>query len=243
MLRNSAHTFLTLCGGFGETTPIVLLKPFTMIRLVSVFVGLIFSLVMTGCMHKPAPNLPATWQGTPIQIESLEDAPTDKMYVFVMYDKSICAHTVLRISSPQYGTVFWDPAGGYGKPEYPVVAKRKDDLVVDPIPSIPDYLSFRQYLPTAKVEIFEFDIEPEQSKRLIDLLTPRLGERHAPHNTATSPMYCATAISKFLSTHATDIINVKKSFFPHALSAELYDANPSRIVLWDYESILQYEVQ
>jgi hypothetical protein len=199
--------------------------------------------LVTGCMHQPAPNLPTNWQGKPIQMTSLQDSPTDKMYVFIMYDKSMCAHTVLRIHSPQYGSVFWDPAGGYGKPEYPVIAKRKDDLVIDPIPTIPDYLSFRQYLPTSKVEIFEFDIKPEQAKRLIELLTPRIGERHAPYKTETSPMYCSTAISRFLNENATDILKVKKNFFPHALSKELYDANPTRIVLWDYDSILQYEVQ
>jgi hypothetical protein len=202
-----------------------------------------FLLIASGCMHKPAPNLPAHWQGKPIAMASLVDSETDKMYVFVMYDKSMCAHTVLRIHSPAHGTVFWDPAGGYGKPEHPVVAKRRDDLVIDPIPTIPDYLDFRQYLPTSKVEIFEFDIQPSESERLINLLRPKLGERRAPYKTETAPMYCATAISKFLSEHARDIINVKKHFFPHALSAELYAANPTRIILYDYDSILQYEVQ
>ena len=138
-------------------------------------------------MHPPAPNLPTHWQGTPIPLESLEDAPSDKLYVFIMYDKSMCAHTVLRIASPQYGTIFWDPAGGYGKPEYPVVAKRRDDMVIEPIPSIPDYLAFRHHLPTSKVEIFEFDIEPAQSKRLIDLLTPRVGEKRAPYKNRNQP--------------------------------------------------------
>ena len=156
----------------------------------------------SGCMHKPAPNLPADWQGTPIPLASLADKDTDKLYVFIMYDKRMCAHTLLRIHSPRYGTVFWDPAGGYGKPEYPVVARRRDDLVIDPIPSIADYLSFRQYLPTSKVEIFEFDITPEQSKRLIGLLTPRAGQKHAPYKTDTKPMYCATTVSKFLSENA-----------------------------------------
>ena len=194
-------------------------------------------------MHQPAPNLPAHWQGNPIPLESLEDAASDKMYVFIMYDKSMCAHTVLRISSPEHGTVFWDPAGGYGKPEYPVVAKRKHDLVIEPIPSIPDYLAFRHHLPTSKVEIFEFDIESAQSRKLIDLLTPKVGEKRAIYPTQTKPMYCASAISDFLSQHATEIISVNKHFFPHALSAELYQANPTRIILWDYDSIVQYQVQ
>ena len=200
-------------------------------------------IVFSGCMHKPAPNLPAHWQGKPIPMASLEDPEADKMYVFVMYDKSMCAHTVLRIHSPEHGTVFWDPAGGYGKPDYPVVAKRRNDLVIEPIPTIPAYLDFRQYLPTSKVEIFEFDLKPSESEHLINLLRPKLGERHAPYKTETAPMYCSTAISKFLSQHAGDIIHVNKNFFPHALSAELYAANPTRIILYDYDSILQYEVQ
>lgn len=202
-----------------------------------------YLLCLSGCMHKPAPNLPADWEGKPIPLASLADQETDKLYVFIMYDKSMCAHTALRIHSPEHGSLFWDPAGGYGKPEYPVVATRKHDLVIAPIPTIPDYLSFRQYLPTSKVEIFEFDIKPEQSRRLISLLTPPAGERRAPFKTETSPMYCATSISKFLSEHATDILRVRKNFFPHALSAELYQANPNRIVLWDYDSIFQYEVR
>lgn len=211
----------------------------------SLFFFLSFSLVLllSGCMHKPAPNLPSDWQGKAIPLSSLQDAPLDKLYVFIMYDKTMCAHTVLRVNSPQHGTVFWDPAGGYGKPEYPVVAMRRNDLVIDPIPSIPDYLAFRDHLPTSKVEIFEFDIQPEQSKRLINLLRPQMGERRAPYKTETKPLYCSTAISSFLSEHATDILAVNKNFFPHALSAELYEANPARIVLWDYNSIVQYEVQ
>jgi hypothetical protein len=131
----------------------------------------------------------------------------------------------------------------YGKPEYPVIAKRRHDLVIDPIPSIPDYLAFRDHFPTSKVEIFEFDIEPEQSKRLINLLRPQMGEKRAPYKTETKPLYCATAMSSFLSEHATDMLAVNKNFFPHNLSAELYEANPTRIILWDYNSIVQYEVQ
>ncbi|MCZ6672235.1 MAG: hypothetical protein O7C75_04770 [Verrucomicrobia bacterium] len=211
--------------------------------LYSAFMMVITLGVFSGCMHKPAPNLPSHWEGQPVPMASLADKETDKMYVFIMYDKTMCVHTVLRIHSPQYGTVFWDPAGAYGKPEYPVVAKRRNDLVVDPIPSIPDYLSFRQYLPTSKVEIFEFDIKPSQSKYLINLLSPMAGETRAPYKTKTAPMYCASSISKFLSTHAKDIVQVRKTFFPHNLSAALYEANPTRIVLWDYDSILQYEVQ
>jgi hypothetical protein len=205
--------------------------------------GLVALTVLTGCMHRPAPNLPVHWQGKPIPMESLEDKPTDKLYVFVMYDKSMCAHTVLRISSPDHGTVFWDPAGGFGKPEYPVVAERRHDLVVDPIPTIPQYLDFRQYLPTSKVEIFEFDISESQAERLIGLLRPEIGEKRAPYKTATDPMYCSTAISKFLSLHAKDILSVEKSFFPHAFSAQLYAANPTRIILYDADSILEYQVQ
>ena len=164
------------------------------------------------------------------------------MYIFIMYDKNMCAHTALRIHSPQNGVIFWDPAGGYGKPEHPVVAKRRDDLVIDPIPTNSDYLSFRHHLPTSKVEIFEFDISPSQSKRLIGLLTPQAGQKYALFRTDTNPMFCASAISKFLSQHATDVVRVQKTFFPHNLSAALYEANPTRIVLWDYDSIFQYEV-
>ncbi len=56
-------------------------------------------------------------------------------------------------------------------------------------------------------------------------------------------MYCSTAISKFLSLHAKDILSVEKSFFPLAFSAQLYAANPTRIILYDADSILEYKVQ
>ena len=216
---------------------------FVMMRFLLSFLALASLISFSGCMHPPAPNLPAHWQGDPIPLESLEEAPSDKLYVFIMYDKSMCSHTVLRINSPEHGTVFWDPAGGSGTPEYPVVAKRKNDLVVDPIPTVIDYLAFRHHLPTSKVEIFEFDIEPDHSKRLIDLLRPLAGESRSIYKTKTAPMYCASTISRFLSEHASDVIPVNRHFFPHALSAELYEANPARIILWDYDSIIQYEVQ
>ena len=200
-------------------------------------------MVFSGCMHKPAPNLPAHWDGAPIKANSLADADQPRMNIFVVYSQNMCSHTVLRIYSPEHGTVFWDPAGGYGKPDYPVVAKRSNDLVIEPIPTIPKYLSFRQYLPTAKMEIFEFKLEPNQAEYLINQLRPAPGERRAPVKTMTGPMFCATTISKFLNQHASDVIQVKKTFFPHALSANLYDSNPDRIVVYDPNNLLEYEVQ
>ncbi len=210
-------------------------------RLISLSILLLISVfVFSGCMHQPAPYLPVSWQGSPIELSEVEDQGENRLYILIMYENTMCAHTALRIYSPEHGSLFWDPAGGYGDPKFPIRAKRDKDLVVKPVPSIADYLEFRRYIETAKAEIFEFKISTEQAERLIKLLNVENRNDEAHYSTKTVSLKCATAISNFLEIHASDILPVTKEFYPHNLSKRLYELNPERVILWDYQTMYEY---
>lgn len=201
---------------------------------------LVLLLAMSGC-HSPAPFLPINWAPKEINPLSLEDSQQAKLHVFIMYSSRMCSHTTLRIYAPGHGVVFWDPAGGYGTPEYPVVAKRRSDLVVDPIPSVLEYIDFRQYLPTSRAEIFEFNLSGEKAIQMIDILRSGKHSDGGRFITRTDAFYCSSSISEFLERYAGDEIRVTKEFFPHNLARQLYQNKPARVFIYDKKGLYRYD--
>jgi hypothetical protein len=201
-----------------------------------VFVPLLF---LAGC-HGPTPYLPTVWDPKEISPLVLEDSDEARMEIFIIYSSHMCSHTTLRIYSPSVGTVFWDPAGDYGTPEYPVVARRVNDLVVDPVPTVLDYVAFRKYAPTSRMEIFEFALSDEDAVRLIRILRSGFYPDGSRFMTRTQPFNCSSSISKFLEHYAKSIMDVKKEFFPHNLAKRLYAQPPDRVIIYDKNGISQY---
>ena len=203
------------------------------------WIGILLAFTLVGC-HGPSPMRPPTWTGTEVSPMTLVDREQARLHVFIIYTSTMCSHTVLRIHSPTHGTVFWDPAGGYGEPDYPVKAKRYRDLVVDPIPTVLDYLDFRQYLPTAEMEIFEFELEDSEARRMIDVLHSVMSDAPDRFDTRTSPFYCGKRISEFLADHARGVVEVTPKFYPHDLAAQLYAQPPDRVLVYREELVFHY---
>ena len=199
----------------------------------------IILLILTGC-HGPTPYLPETWLPKPIDPLVLEDTGGARMDIFIIYASHMCSHTALRIYSPTEGSVFWDPAGGYGTDEYPVVAARSEDLVIDPIPSVLDYVDFRQYAPTSRMEIFEFNLPDEEAIRMIRILRSGICPDGSRFMTDTDSFYCSTVISGFLSKYVTSTLHVGKEFFPHNLAKSLYAQSPDRVIIYGKNGMFQY---
>ena len=205
----------------------------------SVLFLIILLLVSTGC-HGPTPYLPETWLPKPVDPLVLEDNDEARMDIFIIYASHMCSHTAVRIYSPTEGSVFWDPAGGYGTEEYPIVAMRSEDLVIDPVPTVSDYVDFRQYAPTSRMEIFEFELADAEAIRLIRILRSGIYPNGSRFVTRTDAFYCSTVISEFLSEYATSTLRVHKEFFPHNLAKALYAQSPDRVIIYDKNGLFQY---
>ena len=201
--------------------------------------GIVLLVALSGC-HGPAPYLPEAWTPKTISPLTLEDNGEAKMDIFIIYSSHMCSHTTLRIYSPTEGSVFWDPAGGYGTDEYPVVAARHNDLVVDPVPTVLDYVDFRQYLPTSRMEIFEFKLSDEVATRMIDILRSGYHSDRKRFYTRTDAFYCSTRISEFLLKYAGEVLDIEKEFFPHNLAKRLYAQPPDRVIIYDKNGMYQY---
>jgi len=81
------------------------------------------------------------------------------------------------------------------------------------------------------VEIFEWDLTPEQSRDLHDVLLQGTDKNHPAgrFTTTTLGFFCSAAASDFLHRFAAKIMTVPKSFFlPHNLAQVLYTQSPRR---------------
>lgn len=203
--------------------------------------AVLFVCFLSVSCHGPNPHLPSSWTRERVDpLTMAEDPELAEMHVFIIYASHMCSHTVLRIHHPDIGVVFWDPAGGYGTPEYPVKATRIRDLVIKPIPSVFDYFEFRQFLPTDSMEIFEFDLDPELAAEMIRVLRTGIAGGKGAYDTETDPFYCSSSISKFLSTHARDRFPIDRYFYPHDLAKRLYQLKPKRVLIYNDEGLFHY---
>ncbi len=201
------------------------------------FVLVLLSLLILGCAHKPTPFLPLKAISTQISSKILEDKKDQAiLQVLIMYSSSFCAHTALRLSDPENGAVFWDPAGGYGL-EGSVSVKRNKDLIVNDAPTLNNYIRFRTEIPTKTVEIFEWKITQETANKFYTILINGTDRFHTKGKFSTQGQgfFCGADVSDFLNRFGTDFIQVKKIFFPHDLERQLYLKLPDRVIIVDID--------
>ncbi|MCG8525393.1 MAG: hypothetical protein MI748_03355 [Opitutales bacterium] len=200
------------------------------------------TLLFSGCISNPPPNLPDTWipRSTPLADSDIEDGEIPKIHIFIMYGKLIPLHTALRVYSPELGAVFWDPEGGYGKKKKGPKAKRVKDVVVDPVPTVKDYLKFREVNPTQKTEVFEFHVDVEIANKLIRMLTPENDGEIIAYETDVEGPFCSSSISKFLTKHSDQTVQTPKVCLPQTFSKYLYQQNPDRVIIADDDIYIEY---
>lgn len=167
-----------------------------------------------------------------------------RLQVIITYDGPLSSHSALRLVSDDQIVTFWDPAGAYGlfghiidhngTPISPY-GKREKDIVLTHIPDIPTYIRFRWLVGDSSVEIFEWDLPPQQIHSLQEVLHTGTNTSHpkGEFHTETAPAFCAIAISDFLQRFGTPTITLSESYlWPHNLGEALLDQSPSRIRLF-----------
>ncbi len=203
------------------------------------------------CFHRSSvPMLPKAWYGNECDAKSLDDDTEQaKLHIFIMYRGMICSHVALRVYCPSKGSLFWDPAGGFGIPDnyvdpplqdshFDILADlssvRENDVIIKRAPSINQYLAWRKYIQTSGVEIFEFNLSDDDAEKLWMILrygTNRSHPKGAFHTNTFGGM-CGSVVAKFLHRFAEDIVNVNTVLYPHNLSKQLYKEYPDRVIVY-----------
>jgi hypothetical protein len=198
------------------------------------FVSILFLcvLLIAGCVHAPAPYRPSHWVNAPIDMKSVADPPGQALLqVIIVYGYWWSHHTALRLVCPDRPVLFWDPGGGYGT-NLPEDVRSKDLIRINP-PDLETYLRHIWNLSSLEVEVFEWDLKPEDARELHDVLLKGTDKNHPAgrFTTTTMGLFCSVAVSDFLHRFASKTLTVSKSFFlPENLARVLYTQSPKRVV-------------
>jgi hypothetical protein len=187
-----------------------------------------------GCFHPPTPYLPQSWPETADPLEVLADkAATPVLQVIIAYNVYWPNHTALRMTDGSGRTLFWDPAGGYGKTPPRVV--RHSDLISQNAPDLARYMLYRWSNNDQAVEIFEWRLSPSEARRLSETLqegAARTSYGESGFRTATPGFFCNAAVSRFLYQFGRPSIAVSDSYLlPNLLSRDLYRSHPHRVMV------------
>ncbi len=226
-----------------------------------IFVLLILGIsFQTGCCYHCSnpPMLPKAWYGKECNTKSLEDNPEQaKLHVMIMYRGSSCVHTTLRVYCRTKGPLFWDPAGGFASnhlyagqarrhrrydapvEEGPV---RENDVLVEKVPTLNQYLDWRKRIDTHAVEIFEFNTSDEQAEEIWNILRHGTKRSHPKGRFSTNAMggLCGLSVAKFLHRFGGDIVKVDTVWHPHNLSKQLYKNDPDRVIIYKDRHLSSY---
>jgi len=216
---------------------------------------------LTGCCFHGSypPMLPSTWNGNEYDAKSLEDdSGQSKLHVMVMYHKTSCKHTALRLYCRTKGPLFWDPAGAFATQirylgpaarynrdfatKRYMDSERREDVISEKVPSLNQYLDWRRIINTHAVEIFEFNIADSEAEELYAIL--RYGtERSHPKgrfSTKAIGLTCGLSVARFLHRFAEDIVEVDTVWHPHSLAKQLYKENPDRVIVYRDKQLSYY---
>lgn len=193
---------------------------------------LLFTCLLMGCVHVPAPYRPNSWLSSPIDLKSIADNPSQPLLqIIIVYGPAWCNHSALRLVCPDRPVLFWDPGGGYGISD-PVDVRSKDLIRINP-PDLETYLQFTWNHSSIEVEVFEWNLTLEHARELYDVLLHGTDQNHPAGRFTTTTMggLCCVALSDFLHRFATKTMTVPKSFFyPHDLARMLYTQSPKRVL-------------
>ncbi len=215
--------------------------------------------VNSGCCfhHSSVPKLPKTWHGNECDTKSLEDDPEQaKLHVFIMYSGMICSHVALRVYGQSKGSIFWDPAGGFGRHDdvdptlqnsdsdipAELGSVREKDVIVEGAPSINQYLAWRKQIQTSGVEIFEFNLSDDDAGKFWNIIRYGTNYSHPKGAFQTNAVggTCGLVVAKFLHRFAEGIVDVNTVLYPHNLSKQLYKENPDRVIVYRNDHLSYY---
>jgi len=100
---------------------------------------LLFTCLLMGCVHVPAPYRPNSWLSSPIDLKSIADNPSQPLLqIIIVYGPAWCHHSALRLVCPDRPVLFWDPGGSYGIFHQEDI-RNKDLILINP-PDLESYL-------------------------------------------------------------------------------------------------------
>jgi hypothetical protein len=188
-------------------------------------------LITAGC-HSGKPLIPQGW--TVSRVEPGTHAPEStggRLQLIICYGAGLSDHAAVRIESPPDAALFWDPGGRFGT--VPPLHERARCLVLDRPPTLEQYWSFRtDFCAERWMEVFEWDLPPEEAKRLRGILHDGSIGRGG-FDTDYVGLACAVGVSDFLRHSRAAGIRLDDWYFlPHSLAARLWGQHPSRA--WEY---------
>jgi hypothetical protein len=209
-----------------------LLRKMKSLKIHFILALLLFICLLVGCIHAPAPYRPTSWVNAPIDMKSVVDNPNQPLLqVIIVYGPAWDHHSALRLVCPGRPVLFWDPGGSYGT-TLPEDVRSKDLIMVNP-PDLETYLQHIWHFSSVEVEVFEWDLKPEDARELYNVLLNGTDKNHPAgrFTTTTLGMFCTVSVSDFLHRFATKTMTVPKSFFfPHNLARVLYTQSPKRVL-------------
>ena len=193
---------------------------------------LLLTSLLAGCIHAPAPYRSNNWVNHRIDLKSIADPPEQPLLqVIIVYGPWWSHHSALRLVYPDRPVLFWDPGGGYGV-GFPEDVRSKDLIRINP-PDLETYLQHIWQLSSLEVEVFEWDLKPEEARDLYDVLLNGTDKHHPAgrFTTTTIGLFCTVAVSDFLHRFARKTLTVPRSFFlPEHLARVLYTQSPKRVL-------------
>jgi hypothetical protein len=217
--------------------------------------------LLSGCCFHGSypPMLPSTWNGKECNAKSLEDnSGQSKLHVMVMYHKTSCKHTALRLYCRTKGPLFWDLAGAFATQvrylgpaarhnrdfatKRYMDSERRDDVINEKVPSLNQYLDWRKTINTHAVEIFEFNITDSEAEELYAVLRYGTKRSHPKGRFSTNAMggLCGLSVAKYLHRFAEDIVKVDVVWHPHSLAKQLYKEDPDRVIIYRDKQLSYY---
>ena len=188
--------------------------------------------LLVGCVHAPAPYRPSNWVNNRIDLKSVTDPPNQPLLqVIIVYGPWWDHHSALRLVCPGRPVLFWDPGGSYGT-TLPEDVRSKDLIRINP-PDLEMYLRHVWNFSSVEVEVFEWDLKPENANELYDVLVNGTDKKHPAGRFTTMTMggFCCVSLSGFLHRFATKTMTVPRSFFfPYNLARVLYAQSPKRVL-------------
>jgi hypothetical protein len=202
------------------------------IRSYSIPALLLIICLLMGCIHAPAPYRPSNWENAPTDMKSVADPPGQPLLqIIIVYGHWWSHHAALRLVYPDRPVLFWDPGGGYGV-DLPEDVRSRDLIRINP-PDIETYLQHIWHFSSLEVEVFEWDLKPEEARDLYDVLLNGTDKNHPAGRFTTTTMgfFCTVAVSDFLHRFAGKTLTVPHSFFlPEHLARILYTQSPKRVL-------------
>jgi len=187
--------------------------------------------VPVGCAS-PRAGAPAEWADrlSPTSDRESFDSAAPALQVLICLGLTHGTHTGLRLLRPGEETIFWDPAGQYGRNRDDLVRRR--DVFAAGAPTMAEYVRWRfDGAGDAAVSVFEWRLAPERARYFASILTHEADG--VEFETTTIGLFCCRAVCRFLERHAQVEMSIPQRWIrPEDLGEHLWSQQPARVAIF-----------